>query len=377
MNLGQVCNNLEIAANHLRRRYGLSYWKLSPQLRNLISWGDEPFHEHGGCVWLESENWQPNPKVFVLQQKYINQPFCIQSVKFTVISGTVLIGNDGCAKLPSEKICGVSKRSAPKFFLEEQDLFPKILEQSHNRPTEGLGPDIYLTLSLVNRFDLNYGHWMCELLPQVTLLADKCLEWNKVPRVIIRAGAPRFVVESLQLFFPQVTVDPFSPGMEIRNLLVVQNPTTGFSFLPSAIKLIRQPIREYIENISLTPSNGRFYFSRPSKGWRKILNEPDLCETLNHFDITQINPGEFSFHDQVRMFAAARFLCGIHGSAFINMLFAEDCSSLEFVGTYGDVTMASLSSILNFRHSALACQSAGDDAIVDVAAAHVAIAKCL
>jgi capsular polysaccharide biosynthesis protein len=377
MNLGYVSNNLDIASNHIRRRYGLSFWKLSPKFRKVIAWGDEAFSAHGGDIWLEAERWQPNPKVFVIQQKYLNQPFQIQSVRYTVVSRTVLIGNDGCAKLPSNKVCGIAKRSAARFFHEEIDLYHKILENSRIKPAEGLCSDKYLTLSLVNRFDRNYGHWMCELLPQVTLLISKSLEWNKVARVIIRADTPRFVFESLQLFFPRVIVDVFNPGMSVGNLLVVQNPTTGFSFLPSAIKLIRQPIRDYIENTSPIPSSGRFYFSRPSLGWRKILNECDLYETLNHFNIAHINPSELSFEHQVRMFAAARFLCGIHGSAFINMLFAENCSSLEFVGSYGDVTMASLSSILDFKHSALACQSAGDDAIINVAEAHVAIEKCL
>jgi hypothetical protein len=372
--LNNIARRLTFA---VRLKYGRSYWSLSRQLRNSILWGDDLFKEFGGHVWLESETWQPSNQVNVWRSSILDSKFQLPSIKYLFLSNVTLLGSDACPILPGKRISSLSKRNSAKFFLEEPAIEIALKSVTSNEVEVGTVRDSKMTLSLVDRFDGNYGHWMCELLPKVALLVDVSRQYARDPHVLLRNNCPKFAVESIKLFFPDVRIEYYHSGLVVSNLLLVQNPTTGYSFLPSAIKIIRKPIMEYIKCNGLGQSGALFYLSRPSNGWRKILNESDLHSTFEYFGIEAINPGDFMFKDQVRLFSAASFLCGIHGSAFINMLFAENCSSLEFIGSYGDVTMASLSTNLGFRHSILQCKAVGDDTVVSVADVRDAISKCL
>jgi capsular polysaccharide biosynthesis protein len=161
--------------------------------------------------------------------------------------------------------------------------------------------------------------------------------------------------------------------MQLDNLLVVQNPTTGYSYLPSAVRIIKSIIDDYIAaNLGDEPTK-RIYLARPSDRWRCVLNEPELVSNLARLGIVSINPGDLRFSEQIALFSNANFLTGMHGSAFINMIFSRNCSSLELIGNYGDVHMVSLSTILRFRHRWTRCKSNGIDisANVDEVTKHI------
>jgi capsular polysaccharide biosynthesis protein len=96
----------------------------------------------------------------------------------------------------------------------------------------------------------------------------------------------------------------------------------------------------------------RIYLSRT--GPRNITNEQELISLLQKEDFSILHCEDFSVRRQAQIFAAARIVIGLHGSALTNILFCRpgtmviEIFSPDFIQPY----YWSLSNIANLHYAA-------------------------
>ncbi|MBI1237704.1 MAG: DUF563 domain-containing protein [Alphaproteobacteria bacterium] len=66
----------------------------------------------------------------------------------------------------------------------------------------------------------------------------------------------------------------------------------------------------------------RLFVRRGAVQRRRLLNEDAVAERLARHGFEAIDPGTLSFADQIKTFAAADIVVGVHGAAMTNLLFA-------------------------------------------------------
>lgn len=96
-------------------------------------------------------------------------------------------------------------------------------------------------------------------------------------------------------------------------------------------------LKETLVKSDLRPGNfKRIYLSRRGNtNGRDILNENLLIIKLSQMGFARIDPGNFSFEEQLRLFAGADIIVGPHGSAFANLVACRQ--GIKVVEINGDI----------------------------------------
>jgi len=103
-----------------------------------------------------------------------------------------------------------------------------------------------------------------------------------------------------------------------------------FRVCPSAIRWVRDKILANISP-SLDKSPDRLYVSRADADRRQVVNENKVVSLLEKYGFESIEPGQYSFDNQVQLFAEADMIVGPHGAGLSNMIYSEDAKILELM----------------------------------------------
>ncbi|MBV1901871.1 MAG: glycosyltransferase family 61 protein, partial [Kordiimonadaceae bacterium] len=102
---------------------------------------------------------------------------------------------------------------------------------------------------------------------------------------------------------------------------------------PAILALLRDKIGG--NSMSKTPPHRKLYISRGDVGERNILGESALIEALKKRGYEIIQPGNFSFLDQIKTFSEAHTVIGPHSSGLCNLLFSQpSCKILEIMPSH-------------------------------------------
>lgn len=80
-----------------------------------------------------------------------------------------------------------------------------------------------------------------------------------------------------------------------------------------------QSLREHLR-IGESRAERKLFLRRPDKGSRSITNIGSVQPILERYSIELVDPGQLSFQQQVRLFAEAKLIVGVHGAGLANML---------------------------------------------------------
>ena len=72
----------------------------------------------------------------------------------------------------------------------------------------------------------------------------------------------------------------------------------------------------------------RLYVSRSDAKARRILNEEEVIKFVKSYNFEVINPGDFTFIEQISIFSNAEIICGSGGSGITNHIFAPTSATL-------------------------------------------------
>lgn len=265
--------------------------------------------------------------------------------------------------------------------------------------------------SLVGRLDVNYFHWIIDICGQLEALGTYRERAGEEPRILIRAKGPAFVRQSLQLLgFDQSRLLEWplawapgqrrnEEGSELvarrvgrlvvpswRNYEVGQSPRSLLWLRRTFLQACHAEEGGYAEagegkNVDTSIQAGsltggahvaealrgpRLYLHRAPGGWRWVENGDEVCEFLKSRGFEIVRPEAMSFPDQVRLFASASLIVGMHGAGLANILFAPRARLVEFIGSYGSADYLFMAQILGNQYTRVACRDCGENIVVDL-----------
>jgi capsular polysaccharide biosynthesis protein len=251
--------------------------------------------------------------------------------------------------------------------LEELSTFVDLPSASQST----IGNTDELVLSLASRLDMVYYHWVTEQLPQVFALVEACKSLEKTPKVVLRKKRPGFQDSSLAALFPEIKIVDYVADMHVKHMMLSTIPTKGYAAHPVVLRLRERAFSILCDESDDGPK--LIYVKRKIGGWRYILNENEVLDSLSKLGFTIIDAAEYSFVEQIQMFGSARCVVSIFGSGLTNILFCKSASIVELAGDYADPCFASISGHVGNTHIRLKCTSVGDNIIVNTEELHASL----
>ncbi len=250
--------------------------------------------------------------------------------------------------------------------------------------------------SLVGRLDLNFFHWLTDICGQLEALHTYRERSGVEPKILIRASAPPFVRQSLGLlgfdgsrllewplkWAPGQSSQDLPPQILARRVGRLVVPSwRGYALghSPRSLRWLRRTFLQDTEEAgrehdgsnverSASPSGSgpKIYIHRAKGGWRCVENGQEVCDFLEARGFEILRPATMSLDQQIRLFARAGVIVGMHGAGLTNVLFAPRAHLVELIGSYGGADYLLLAQALGNRYSRLTCPNQGDNIVVDL-----------
>jgi hypothetical protein len=257
----------------------------------------------------------------------------------TRLYGRNLVPLDGEGRVFEEAIFG-----AQFFNYDDSCIFPTI------------GKETFLEgrwTSIASRWDNNYWHFLMDALPRLSMLehfpADtgilvrgplagwqrELLEMLGVKARVRETTEKRLLVEDYYFASPTAMTGTWNPAAVaflrerllepvIREQLMVNRHNTAYN---SQLTTHKQSPDNHSP---ITDNRTKLYLKRGASWNRGILNEDEVCSFFEEQGWRVLEPEKLSVKEQIRIFSQAEAVCGLHGSALTNLLWAPPgCRVLE------------------------------------------------
>jgi hypothetical protein len=275
-----------------------------------------------------------------------------------------LVGQHACVVSPQGRVLLTAFRDQARILgLEPNaDLVDWLNLGGWRRPFEPRLADVF---PMVNRLDPNYYHWLVEYCGQLEGLAHYERETGRRPKILIRKGGPAFHRASLELLgiAPDRIIewDPAQGPIAAERVIVASLPGNRVACSPSNLRWLRDRFLQSVEaNLPDRPGR-RLYIRRKTGAWRSIVNDDQVASLLEAHGFETVRAEGLSFAEQVRLFADAELIVGMHGAGLANLLFAPRAAVIELTGAYGGGEYFSMAAALGNPYAALPCAPGGAD----------------
>lgn len=176
---------------------------------------------------------------------------------------------------------------------------------------------------------LNFFHFLIECLPKLRLFEESGIP---IDRFYVPYGA-RYAQQLLSLFgVGSDRVIPEANGTHLQaDQLVACSP----------ILFPRREDREFLfDRMAAQPwsrvgssRRRRIYISRAKAGWRKVVNERELMQTLRRHGFQRYFLEDLSSQEQIQLFQEAEVIIGPHGAGLANVVFTPPGATVIELGT--------------------------------------------
>lgn len=196
-------------------------------------------------------------------------------------------------------------------------------------------------LSLANRLDGNYFHWVMESLSRVLVVYETDV-FNDYS-IVITTNTPMFIKESLAFLFsiPNnkiIEKQMISYLTTAKTMIVpfqhIRNEKTQMTnvYYPQIIKglnkLAHKRLAEKQTNSNkIYPKN--IIISRKNAIERRIINEKHFINKLREHEFVVLHLERLSFEEQVLHFYHAEKVLAVHGAGITNVIFGNKISLIE------------------------------------------------
>jgi len=196
-----------------------------------------------------------------------------------------------------------------------------------------------------------FYHWLIEDLPRYLFLLENSL----IPfKTLVYKNKPKYVSDFLNMF--DIKYEKTSRVVFVPKLLVPgKNPETGYPN-PGDLEILR---RKFVRS----PKNNtqrKIYVTR-EYSTRSPIWESELSRRLFQDGWEIVATERLTLQEQVRVFAGASQVCGVHGAGLSGVVWAEEGTRvIEIEPEFRSNCFANLSSVLNhdyhrIRSSKLSC----------------------
>ncbi|MDD3878143.1 MAG: glycosyltransferase family 61 protein [Bacteroidales bacterium] len=178
-----------------------------------------------------------------------------------------------------------------------------------------------INVSEVIQFDgasaSNYFHFFSDIINKIWLL-DKFNIDESIPIIISRKTFEstyfNYLYHKYDLKKRTWVLQGENTWIKARKLLIVKAFPYEKSYFEKTVKLVK-PVME--------KSNNRIFITRSAKIGRNILNMSEIEKVLNKYDFIITDTENMSFEKQMKTFASAELVIGIHGASITNLIFSD------------------------------------------------------
>jgi hypothetical protein len=177
----------------------------------------------------------------------------------------------------------------------------------------------------------NYWHWLFEVLPRI-FLYEKFYSLNNLDKILVPSLKENFQTETLLALgikINKVIDSNFHRHIKTKELCATSH-TIQFNIEKIPYWVISELRNRYLKKIRLNKLITNFekiYIDRSDSAtnniFRKIINEKEVIDFLISKNFKIIKLSEFSFLDQVSIFNHAKYIVGLHGAGFANVIFCK------------------------------------------------------
>jgi len=231
------------------------------------------------------------------------------------LAGGVLITRDGAVVAETATYCG---GTAGPFVWRHGELLARIWPLTSIRFVPG--DSVYLQQA----FDDDYARWLVEVLPRVAVAAQ-FVDLSRFKFAITRMDGDmgQIMREGLALFGVkpgQIVEIDRAPVMFERLLYPLPVAIHPWVKSPNAIAVL-ESLPDRIGAARDGPK--RIYVTRNAGQTRRLTNEEAVIDALRPLGFVVVDPGRWSFAEQIRLFAGAERIVGNCGAGLTNLVFAS------------------------------------------------------
>jgi hypothetical protein len=300
-----------------------------------------------GAVELEAaEQWQQPEPAFILNlsgqptSTWFQKDQIVHATYFRRFPDSVLFGPNHIINSNGEWYCEAytQMRQYTDYFMTESfdNIFPGAKPQIIKR-----GSDIYCTLRNLNFSDIefidepiflatplepdNWGRWIASVIPKI-MFYKKQVNGRKI---MCRLGAAwqEDIFQTLGVDCTKII--RHDPG---KTYFCSDLATTHYSDTDMHVSKLERPVYAEIAEMCLEQTHltfgERIFLSRATQSkrypnYRVLQNEEELICKLKKIGFSIVEPENYSFKEQVALFARAKCVVGLGGSALYTTMFCR------------------------------------------------------
>ncbi|MGC9260975.1 MAG: glycosyltransferase family 61 protein [Phycisphaerae bacterium] len=373
----------------LLHRFGPAVWRLPRELRRRMVPESGWVRARGAEVLAFGTRQNVHPAKFLFAEGGMNLGQRMAAARYRLPQGHVarlpqawLVGKHAAPMTSDGKLLLSPFRDAPRILALEwhEDILAFVRGGEFRiRPTEPQWREVF---PLVSRLDPNYFHWMVESCGQLQGLEAYCAATDTKPQILIRAGGNAYIRQSLELLgyggqiieWTEGNAPAFAEGVILATL-----PGNRVACSPASLRWLRGKFLAAAgvdaAGVGETGATRKIYIRRKPGGWRSVANDDEVAEALEAEGFETTRPEGLTLAQQIRLFAEAKIIVGMHGAGLTNILFAPGAAILELTGDYGGGEYMSMASGLGNAYGSMRCRTEGDDIVVDVGALRAVIGR--
>ncbi|MBL6857612.1 MAG: glycosyltransferase family 61 protein [Pelagibacteraceae bacterium] len=180
----------------------------------------------------------------------------------------------------------------------------------------------------------NYWHWIFDVLPRIGIL-EKTSFKKKTDYYLLPSMSKKYQVETLleiKISASRLINSENNKHIICNNLTSVDHPINlsndpSKSILNIPTWVIQWLKKKYIKkNYKSLNLPKKFFINRELDSntfARKIINNDDVKNTLINLGFKSVCLSDLSFKNQVKLFNNAKFIIGLHGGGFANLIFSK------------------------------------------------------
>jgi capsular polysaccharide biosynthesis protein len=172
-----------------------------------------------------------------------------------------------------------------------------------------------------------YFHWLADVLPRLLAIKERLPTLALLlPRQYRRLN---FVAPSLAPFgVREVEFIGADEVLLCARLIVPTHTAPSGQYNEALIREVRRILVERYGDASDSVEGECVYISRGNAPKRRIANEEEIIGVLRAADFRIVRAEDYTFEQQVALFAQTRYLVSNHGAGLTNMLFMRSGGSL-------------------------------------------------
>lgn len=180
-------------------------------------------------------------------------------------------------------------------------------------------------LYIYNQWGSNYYHWVTEVLPLVSMMRNRLIEFPLIlPEHYSRLA---FVTQSLKILEVEPVFFSLKRPIHVGELMTLNRPIVAQCNPPLLIQM-QQDIHARVKSASKPVK--KVYISRSKAVRRSIVNEEDVIQELVGLGFDVVHMETKTFEEQVELMKQTAVLISCHGAGLANLLFMNHgCAVFE------------------------------------------------